>query len=994
MNRATGLRNRSTHWLAASALLVGLLGSASGPAFAQQPGDKSPDEKAEDLNTVVVTGSRIRRSDLDAASPVAVVDSQQIRDSGNATIENTLNELPQLAAGMNSQTNANGGANGSASGVLSANLRALGATRTLVLVNGRRYVSANQDGIVDLASIPDMLVERVEVMTGGASAVYGSDAIAGAVNFILKKDIQGIEASYMYGQTGESDGETHKVDLAMGTNFADGRGNITAYGSYTQRDAIMFADREFSAVSLNEGPDGLIPGGSGNVPGTKIALGATQLAGLHGVTLPAPGSAGCTNLGGVRFGEGGEVLPYCTPQDLYNFAPDNYLQRPMSRAQVNALTSYEFATNTEAYAEMFYVDTRNAFQQAPQSGGLNTPGVDPSAFVVPDYGHNPILLAPVRQFFINNPQLFDPDGVYNNDPAHPELDTAYVPGTGRRGTETGPRHNDYERTSLNMTAGLRGEFSMSDNPWHWDSFFQYQRSRTDQMTEGVYSQTRVGLGADVVIDDDGNAACRVGNAFGCVPVNPFGIGSITPEAGAFVATLQTSKEVFERRVAGASLSGDTFELPAGPVGVAVGVEWRKDQYEFLPGATDLAGEYGPDSRGITAGEYDLTEFFAEVRVPLLADKSFAKELSLEAAGRQSDYSTFGSATTWKVGLEWAPTDWLRFRSAFNRALRAPTLGELYAPISNGFTGATDPCEVGSHPTAEQKALCVEQGIPAGDIDTFTSTNQGFGASSGGNPNLTPEDSDTFTVGAVLTFASLGGMHITLDYFDIQVDDAISTIDVQKTLNGCFTLLDNSSPLCQSIHRTAGNGQIEFVTAQLANIGSLAVSGIDFAADYTTELPGALAIGEHGANLRLALAVSKTFERSTQVQGFEPDDCAGFIGSSCSGQDTFAVPDIKASLNARWESGPLSVRAGLRYIGSMGIFPGTDTVVKGAGSQTYFDLGGTFSLGEATQIQIGVDNVSDEQPPVLGAALAGDANTDTSLYDVIGRRYFVSLGVRF
>jgi outer membrane cobalamin receptor len=197
MNRATGLRNRSTHWLAASALLVGLLGSASGPAFAQQPGDKSPDEKAEDLNTVVVTGSRIRRSDLDAASPVAVVDSQQIRDSGNATIENTLNELPQLAAGMNSQTNANGGANGSASGVLSANLRALGATRTLVLVNGRRYVSANQDGIVDLASIPDMLVERVEVMTGGASAVYGSDAIAGAVNFILKKDIQGIEASYM-----------------------------------------------------------------------------------------------------------------------------------------------------------------------------------------------------------------------------------------------------------------------------------------------------------------------------------------------------------------------------------------------------------------------------------------------------------------------------------------------------------------------------------------------------------------------------------------------------------------------------------------------------------------------------------------------------------------------------------------------------------------------------------------------------------------------------
>jgi iron complex outermembrane recepter protein len=978
--------------LAAGAVSLTILCGVAPPASGQDAAEGN--EPSSEVGTVVVTGSRIRRTDLEAASPVAVVGQEQLRASGNVTVENTLNELPQIAAGMNSQTNANGGPNGSASGVLSANLRALGATRTLVLVNGRRYISANQDGIVDLASIPDALIDHVEVMTGGASAVYGSDAVAGAVNFILKKDIDGIEASYLRGQTSESDGKTDKIDIAMGTNFADGRGNVVAYGSYTQRDAIMFGNRAFSAVSLNEGPDGLIPGGSGNIPGTKIALGATQLASIQGITLPASGSANCTNLGGIRFGEGGEVLPYCTPQDLYNFAPDNYLQRPMSRSQVSALASFELTPAVETYTELFYVDTRNAYQQAPQSGGLNTPGVSPAAFRVPDYGHNPILFAPVRQFFIDNPQLFDPDGVYNNDPAHPELDTAFVPGTGRRGTETGPRHNDYERTSVNMTGGLRGALPILGKDWHWDGFFQYQRSRTDQMTEGVYSGTRLGLGADVVIDAQGNVSCRVGAAFGCVPVNPFGIGSITPEAGAFVATQQTSREVFNRRVAGGSLAGDLFALPAGPVGAAIGVEWRKDDYEFIPGATDLAGEYGPDSRGITAGNYDVKEYFAEVRVPLLADKPFVHQLAVEAAGRSSDYSTFGTATTWKFGLEWAPIEWLRLRSAVNRALRAPTVGELFAPISNGFTGATDPCDIVSHPTAEQKQLCIEQGIPAGDIDTFTSTNQGFGSSSGGNPNLTPEKSDTFTVGAVVQVPGISGLNLTVDYFDIDVDNAISTIDTQKTLNGCFALLDNSSPLCQAIHRTAGNGQIDFVTAQLANIGSLKVRGIDFQADYGVDLPNALAIRDHGAHLGVMLAVSKLLERSTQIEGFAADDCAGFIGSSCSGQDTFAVPDIKATLALNWSSGPLSARLQARYIGSMDIFPGTDTVITGAPAQTYLDLNAGVRFGKGVDVLLGVDNLLDKQPPLFGAALGGDANTDTSLYDIIGRRYFASLRVRF
>jgi iron complex outermembrane receptor protein len=282
-------------WLAAAILAATTAAAQESPAA------------PESVDTIVVTGSRIKRPDLTAVSPIAVVGAEEVRDSGNVTVENTLNELPQIAAGVNSQTNANAGGG---SGVLSANLRALGATRTLVLVNGRRYISANQDGIVDLASVPDMLIDRVEVVTGGASAVYGSDAIAGAVNFILRKDVNGIEAAYFRGQTAESDGETNKLDVVMGTDFSEGRGNVLAYGSYTQRDPIMFDAREFSAVSLNEGADGLVPGGSGNIPGTRIGLSSSQLGTLQGVTLPANGSPGCTTLSGVRFGEGGQVLPF------------------------------------------------------------------------------------------------------------------------------------------------------------------------------------------------------------------------------------------------------------------------------------------------------------------------------------------------------------------------------------------------------------------------------------------------------------------------------------------------------------------------------------------------------------------------------------------------------------------------------------------------------------------------------------------------------------
>ena len=319
----------AARWLFSATALASLTFVASPSALAQE------DEAIEE---VVVTGSRLVRRDLDAASPVVVISDAQIRSAGNVTLEETLNEMPQLASDNTSSVNSGGG-----SGILTADLRGLDAVRTLVLVNGRRFTPADSRGVTDLSSIPDALIERVEVMTGGASAVYGSDAVAGAVNFILKDDFEGLEFGYYLGETAEGDATTQKFDLTVGGNFADGRGNAVASVSYTDRGDVFFRDRSYAAVSLFETATALIPGGSSNIPGTRLSLSSTQLAALNGINFdPATACTGADDsLGGVRFGDLGEVLPYCDPTDRYNFAPENYLLRPLERIQISTIGHYD-----------------------------------------------------------------------------------------------------------------------------------------------------------------------------------------------------------------------------------------------------------------------------------------------------------------------------------------------------------------------------------------------------------------------------------------------------------------------------------------------------------------------------------------------------------------------------------------------------------------------------------------------------------------------------
>lgn len=958
------------HVLLASTLLCAS-GPLSAPAQAQSAGAAAPGVMEE----IVVTGSRLSRPDLSAPSPIAVVGEEDLRTSGNVTIEHTLNQFPQLGGGQTSNVGNGGGA-----GILTANLRGLGNQRTLVLVNGRRFIPTGENGLVDLATIPDAIVRRVEIITGGASAVYGSDAVAGAVNFILKDDFEGAEGSYQYGATTKGDGISHKVDATVGTNFAGDRGNVVLSASYTDRSRVSGGARDFSKVAVNASGGQLVPSGSANVPGTRIGLSSAQLARVVGVNLTPP--AGCTQVTGVYFAANGTPTPFCTPENTFNFASFSNLERPMTRYQVSALAHIDLTDNVEAYTELYGVNSRNVFEFSPDSFIPVTPGAASQTLIVPSYATNPGLLPAVRQFFANNTALFDPNRTGN----------ATVVGSGRSTAELGPRKTNYESVSTAVTTGLRGDFDAMDNNWRWDTFFQYHRNRTDAEILNTVSQTRLGLGLDTVVNAQGQVVCRI-QTLGCVPVSIFGFNSISPAAGAFITPPRRSDAVFKRRVAGGSLSGELFDLPAGPVAIATGVEYRKDSYDFDPSPMDLAGEYGAVSTNAVSGSYSVKEGFGEVRIPLLSGLAFVDSLAVEGAARYSDYSLGFDAFTWKAGGEYAPVEWMRVRSAYNRAIRAPSVGELYSPIGQGFQSGSDPCAVSQRPTDAQKQLCVAQGVPAADINTFQQAVLGFNVRSGGNPNLQPEKSNTWTVGAVISPPFLPRANFTVDYFNAKVKGGIASVNGAQTLSDCFANLSIQSPTCQAIRRLP-NGQIDVISAQTTNLAGIKVNGVDTQVDYTLDLPDSLDLGDEGARLDLRAIAGWLFERSQQVIVSQPAvDCAGHFGNGCTATGTPGIPDFKVNLSGTYHSGPLSLRLEGRMLGSFYLYPGLVHPISKVGETWYFDMSTSYALAEGLEVFGGFNNIFDKQPPQLGNAIAGESNTSLGLWDVVGRRFFLGARVK-
>jgi outer membrane receptor protein involved in Fe transport len=948
------------------------------PASAEVP----TDAESEVGDAIVVTGSRLTRRDIEAISPLTLVGAETLQAQGAVTLETAINQFPQLAPDTTSSTNQSGG-----SGVLSVDLRGLGAVRTLVLVDGRRYAPGDITGLTDLAMIPDLMVERVEIITGGASAVYGSDAIAGAVNFVLRRNFNGALAQYQYGETDRGDGVSHKGDVMLGVNSADGRGNVTGYFSYTKRDEVLAGNRAFSANPLLADAQGIFrPFGSGNIPGGLIGLNSTQIPQIRGVPDLNNASGACpvSNVG-IRFGAQGQPLPFCRPRDQFNYAAPNFLLRPLERYQASVTGHYELTNSVEAYGQFFYAKKENAFQQAAEAVNPSSSGQSAGTILIPNADTNPLFTQVQRDFFAANRTFFDPDG-----------DGVFLlRNVGRRFEEFGPRTVQYTTDAFNVTGGLRGNFDIGANNWKWDAFYQYARTDESQQRFNLLSRSRTTAGLDVVIVN-GQPVCRNREIPGCVPVNIFGTQTLTPAQAAFLSVNTATESQFTREVAGASLAGDLFALPAGDVSAAVGVEYRKERFSITPDEIALNNDLAAVSVAprINSGSFDVKELFGELRVPLLRDLPLIQSLALEGAVRISDYSTIGSVVTWKGAVDWQITEWARFRGNYSRAIRAPNLNELFAPVQEGFIGGIDPCVRTRSPSAAQKQVCLAQGVPAAFIDTLeVAQSQGFSRRTGGNPNLIEETADTMTLGLVFTPAPR--LSITFDYFDIKVDDAIAEVDAQLLVNNCFQTLDQQGLACQAIRRNA-SGNIESVNAPLLNIARRKVRGLDVGLNYNVGLPRWTNLWSDESRLTVQFVGSFQFEDSNvPLEGVARVGCAGFYGGPCSSDAVRITPDFRAFLGLNYQSGPITINNQFRYIDDLELSPLSPPTESGTiDAEIYWDLSVRAKILEHVELFGGVNNVTDNQPPIMGFAAGGDTNTNPQLYDVLGRQYFAGISVKF
>lgn len=942
------------------------------PALAQDADDEAVQE------TIVVTGSRIARPDFTSNSPVSTVSAEQFDLTGTVNTESLLNTLPQTVPGLDRTSNNPGG------GYATVNLRGLGTGRTLVLVDGKRVVPSTGGGTVDINNIPSALVERVEVVTGGASAVYGSDAVAGVVNFILKDDFEGVEASAGYEVTQEGDADIWSAQLTMGGNFAEDRGNAVVSIGYTNRSELFQGDRDFSTFAqFDDGAGGLFDGGSSGVP--------------QGALFGA--FSGASGFGPGIFNTDGTIRPFVTSgddNDFYNYAPVNYLQLPQERIQINGKAKYQINEDVEVYASMFMANNTVPQQLAP------TPIFEPRGGSIDvSLDGNPFIAPSAQQIIsdaIGSGVDTDGDGI-------DDTFTIGAFGIRRRLEEVGARVANNEFTAYQFDAGI--SFDISDT-WSADLSFTEGRTKGVERQDGNINKDRFFqslLLADadgdgnVDVDAQGNPSCADPNSNGglvpCAPLNLYGQGNISAEAADFIRTLAVIDLDYDMTNVVANLTGDTsglFELPGGPIGLAFGAEYREEVFSFVPSqdvaASTISGFNGSPP---VAGGFDVYGVYAEAYLPILSDVQFADILALELAYRHEDYSTAGGVEAYKVAAEWAPDEQLRFRASYNTAVRAPSISELFSPQGEGFPSSSDPCGSQFNGDATLRALCEATGVPAANVGSagIDLPSGQVRQISGGNPDLQAEEAETLTLGFVATPDFIPGLTVSLDYFDIEITDVISAFGggANNVINTCYgdpVLGGVGSPFCNAITR-AGSGLITEVSVTSQNVASLTVNGFDLQAEYSYDL------GSYGL---VGIDYVGTYsDENTLVpfDGADPITCAGEFGATC-GEPT---PTYKHRLSAKWANGPYTAQLLWRHIGGTDDDEGLSytLAVPELDAFNYFDASGSWEINDHLTLTGGIDNLLDEEPPILGDNQE-QANTYPATYDVFGRTFFLKGTVRF
>jgi iron complex outermembrane recepter protein len=1049
--KPTSMTNRS-RLSAGAATLVMSFALLSGPAYAQ---DAQAAEEAE-TGDIIVTGSRIPQPNLEGIAPVTSVQAADIKLSGTAKTEDILNSLPQVFAAQSS-TLSNG-----ATGTATVDLRGLGTARTLVLINGRRLMTGDPNSVssaADLNFIPASLVKRVDVLTGGASATYGADAVAGVVNFIMDTDFTGfrIDTNYSIYQHknrnkvtppllnarqaqgfsgfGFPDGNTvdggnFDATVSFGGKFGDDKGHFMAYAGYRKAKPVLQSNRDYSACTIQNGngaldaagplPRRLNPAAPLQCGGSATSATGTAFYFSPDASTPSSSTVGALGAGTLTRGT----------LNRYNFAPLNYFQRPDERFTAGAFVDYEVSSAINPYLEFMFMDDRTIAQIAPSGDFGNTLTINCD---------NPLLSASQRSQICTSDNLingfignFPTASVagYNPTPGAPAINFI-DPTTGatynkaffqllRRNVEGGPRINDLQHTAFRTVIGSRGELGKA---WGYDAYYQYGRTNYSQVYSNEFSIARLTNALDVVDDPrvaGVNPICRVALTGQDPLCSPYDVFGGTPSAASlkYLSARGFLKGDTTQQVISASFTGKLGEygmkMPWANdgVGLAVGFEHRRDSLELLADNAfetgDLSGQGAPTLS--VNGGYNVTEFISEIEVPIVQE-SFFENLSFNGGYRYSNYKVSNgqkfNTSTYKLGLEFAPVKDVRFRAAYNRAVRAPNIQEIFAPQFVGLDGSTDPCTGRAITADPADAGCRAQGLRVGQSVTANPAAQ-YNGLLGGNPNLRPEIATTKTLGVVLQPRWIPRFSLSVDYFDIKVRNTIQQgFGADAILNSCNGATPNLAA-CALIKRDpAGSLWLTsggFVNDVQINAGGLRTRGIEVNGAYSTEISD---LGTMSLSL-----VGTMLDKYETDNGLTPVyDCKGYYGPTCGGP----APKWRHKARVGFKSaGGIGVSLQWRYFSPVKIeYQDASSSLNGffydfgskIGAQSYFDLSFSAKIGDTVSWQIGANNLLDRQPPLVtsGSGAFGQSgcantvcngNTYPGTYDSLGRYLYTGITLDF
>ncbi|MES2759113.1 MAG: TonB-dependent receptor [Pseudomonadota bacterium] len=886
----------------------------SNSAYAQQAGGAGgTTDNAAPIERVQITGSRInlKQAQLTGVGPVTVIDADTIQRSGAISVETLLQRLPSSAGTAGNQSSAYWTSNGY--GTTQVNLRGLGTDRTLVLLNGRRVVSGGTgaNSSVDLNMIPVAMIERVEILKDGASAIYGADAVAGVVNIITKKAFEGVEMSARYGKTERGDGSEKAADLTWGTRGE--RGSLIGSLNYSESGTVNLASRAPCALFEDDGQ--LVCSGSSSTLGGRARLADGRRVNFNQDPNGNP--------------RGFET--YSAAKHAYNSNPSLNAVNPIKRIGMSAFGNVRLNDKVELFTELMFTNR--------QSEQLATPGA----------------IGATRAIRIAASHPTNPTG----------QDLVLER---RRVAEVGPRIFFQETNTFRVVTGLKG---VLNDKWDWSASANWGRNT------GVDGMTNI-INLDRVDATLNAATCGISpTAAPCG--NYLGYGNLSKAALDYIHTATRDNGGNDQKSFNASISGELFSLPAGAVGIATGVEYRKEKGWRDPDSLIVAGAANTNAQDPIAGEYAAREVFAELSVPLLAKLPMIESLNLNGAARYSDYSLFGSKSTYKVGLDWQVIPSLKVRANKSTAFRVPNVPELFGGVSEGNLTTTDPCNSWNtqDPNSAVYKNCQAARVPSG----FRQFGPSILTTGGGNVNLEPEDAKTFTVGAVWTPSK--AVTLTLDYFNIEINNAIETVPGSTKLSVCYNSPNLSHLFCSpsSFTRDPQTGEINFLSSQPANAAQQRVSGVDFGAMYDFRL--------FGWNSSFTADVSRL--NRFDVTPFPGGDTIAYAGKITGGRGSYA--QWRSSTGLTLMNGPWSGSYNIQYIGSADdINAAPEDIGSNAPGIQYHNASVKYAFSKAMSLSFGVDNLFDKKPPYIQSWT--DGNTDTMTYDLLGRRWHVRVGYRF